>query len=80
MEAGTLVSISRVLCTADSFLLMLNYDGQILVGTKLSLSLDNRDHILVARGRWWVRHELSPSALAGLVAAPHVGPHCLFLI
>ena len=48
MEARSLVSTSWVLCTADSvFYCMLNYDSHILVGTKLSLSLDTRDHVLV---------------------------------
>ena len=47
MEAMSLVSTSWVLCTADSvFYCMLNYDSHILVGTKLLLSLDTRDHVL----------------------------------
>ena len=62
MEARSLVSTSWVLCTADSvFYCMLNYDSHILVGTKLSLSLDTRDHVLVCMwGSVWDVKSLLP--------------------
>ena len=52
MEAWSLVSTSRVLCTADSvFYCRLNCGGHILVGTKLSLPLDTGNLVLVAHVR-----------------------------
>ena len=60
MEAWSLVSTSRVLCTAGCFLLHVDaYDGHVLLGTKLSLSLDTGDHALAVHVWWWVRRELS---------------------
>ena len=80
MEAWTLVSTSGVLHTADYvFYCILNYDDHILVGIKLSLPLDTGDNVLVGHVRWWVRYELSPSALSGLEASAHVCPRCLFV-
>ena len=37
------------------------------------------DNVLVGHVRWWVRYELSPSALSGLEASAHVCPRCLFV-
>ena len=77
MEARSLVSTSWVLCTADSvFYCMLNYDGHILVGTMLSLSLDIGNHVLIAHVRYCVRCELCPAELSGLVTSPHVCLPC----
>ena len=78
--AWTLVSTSGVLRAADYvFYCMLNYDGYILVGIKLSLPLDTGDNVLVGHVSWWVRHELSLSSLSGLDTSTHVCPHCLFV-
>ena len=51
MEAWSLVSTSSILHTADSVSIACYYDGHILVGTKLSLSLDTGDHVPVVHVR-----------------------------
>ena len=80
-ESLALVGTCRVLCTGDlGFGFKIACDALILVNTEVSRSVVTGDQVLAVSVRWWVRHELSPSAFSGLVVSPRDCPHCLFLM
>ena len=80
-ESLALGSTCRVLRTGDlGFMFKFSCDAHILVNTEVSQSVVTGNQVLAVSVRWWVRHELSPSAFSGLVVSPRDCPHCLFLM